>query len=107
MNPHTTLEKMRAMRLKAMAELYQQSLDANIYSQLTIDEVLATLIDTEWEERQQRKIAGLIKRAGFRQQAAATDIDCNTPRNLDHWLSLYINFKTDQTDETNTAKILF
>lgn len=32
---------------------------------------------------------------------------CNTPRNLDHWLSLYINFKTDQTDETNTAKILF
>jgi len=86
MNPHTTLEKMRAMRLKAMAELYQQSLDTNIYSQLTMDEVLATLIDTEWEERQQRKIAGLIKRAGFRQQAAATDIDYHPDRGLDKTL---------------------
>ena len=86
MNPHTTLEKMRAMRLKAMAELYQQSLDTNIYSQLSIDEVLASLIDTEWEERQQRKIAGLIKQAGFRQQASATDIDYHPDRGLDKTL---------------------
>lgn len=86
MNPHTTLEKMRAMRLKTMAELYQQSLDTNIYSQLTMDELLASLIDTEWEERQQRKIAGLIKRAGFRQQAAATDIDYHSDRGLDKTL---------------------
>src|SRR6056297_2419526 len=83
MNPHNTLEKMRAMRLKAMAELYQQSLDTNLYSQLTVDEVMATLIDTEWEERQQRKITGLIKRAGFRQQAVATDIDYHPDRGLD------------------------
>jgi len=86
MNPHNTLEKMRAMRLKAMAELYQQSLDTNMYSQLTMDEVMATLIDTEWEDRQQRKIAGLIKRAGFRQQAVATDIDYHPDRGLDKTL---------------------
>ena len=86
MNPHNTLEKMRAMRLKAMAELYQQSLETNIYNQLSVDEVMATLIDTEWEERQQRKIAGLIKRAGFRQQAAATDIDYHPDRGLDKTL---------------------
>jgi DNA replication protein DnaC len=83
MNPHTTLDKMRAMRLRAMAELYQQSLNTNMYSQLSIDEVMTTLIDTEWEERQQRKIAGLIKRAGFRQQAAATDIDYHPDRGID------------------------
>jgi len=74
------------MRLKAMAELYQQSLDTNMYSQLTMDEVMATLIDTEWEDRQQRKIAGLIKRAGFRQQAVATDIDYHPDRGLDKTL---------------------
>lgn len=83
MNPHTTLEKMRAMRLKTMAELYQQSLASNLYNELSLDEVMATLIDAEWEDRQQRKIAGLIKRAGFRQQASATDIDYQPDRGLD------------------------
>lgn len=95
MNPHSTLEKMRAMHLKAMAELYQQSLDNTMYSQLSVDEVMATLIDTEWEERQQRKIAGLIKRAGFRQQAAVTNIDYHPDRGLDKTLMgrlLSLNF---------------
>lgn len=86
MNPHNTLEKMRAMRLKTMAELYQQSLGNNMYGQLSIDEVMTTLVDAEWEERQQRKIAGLTKRAGFRQQAAATDIDYHPERGLDKTL---------------------
>lgn len=83
MNPNNTLEKMRAMRLRTMAELYQQSLSNNTYGQLSLDEVMATLIDAEWEDRQQRKIAGLIKRASFRQQAAATDIDYHPDRGLD------------------------
>ena len=43
----------------------------------------------------------------FKRLLETRQAECNTPRNLDHWLSLYINFKTDQTDETNTAKILF
>lgn len=83
MNPHNTLEKMRSMRLKTMAELYQQSLTSNTYHALSLDEVMAIFIDAEWEDRQQRKIAGLIKRAGFRQQAAATDIDYHPDRGID------------------------
>lgn len=83
MNPQQTLEKMRAMRLRTMADLYQQSLAGPVLAELSLDEVMATLIDAEWEERQQRKIAGLIKRAGFRQQAAATDIDYHPDRGLD------------------------
>src|SRR5690625_5293080 len=86
MNPHTTLEKMRAMRLKAMAEHHHHPLDPNVCRQVTIYEVLATLIDTEWEARQQRKIAGLIKRAGCRQQAAATDFDHPPARGFDKTL---------------------
>lgn len=86
MNPHTTLERMRAMRLRTMADLYQQSLASNLYNELSLDEVMATLIDAEWEDRQQRKIAGLIKRARFRQQAAATDIDYHPDRGLDKTL---------------------
>ena len=86
---------MRAMRLRTMAELYQQSLDRNLYNELSLDEVMATLVDAEWEDRQQRKIAGLIKRAGFRQQAAATDIDYHPDRGLDRTMMgrlLSLNF---------------
>jgi len=112
MNPHNTLEKMRAMRMRAMAELYQQSLTANIYDQLSVDELITTLIDTEWEERQQRKIEGLTKRAGFRQQANATDIDYHPDRGLDKTLMgrlLSLNFikKTENlilTGPTGTGK---
>ncbi|MCC5906208.1 MAG: IS21-like element helper ATPase IstB [Balneolaceae bacterium] len=86
MNPHNTQEKMRAMRLKTMAELYQQSLANNMYGQYSVDEVMSTLIDAEWEERQQRKITNLTKRAGFRQQAAPTDIDYHPDRGLDKTL---------------------
>ena len=83
------------MRLRTMAELYQQSLDRNLYNELSLDEVMATLVDAEWEDRQQRKIAGLIKRAGFRQQAAATDIDYHPDRGLDRTMMgrlLSLNF---------------
>jgi DNA replication protein DnaC len=95
MNPHNTLEKMRAMRLRTMAELYQQSLSSNTLGELSLDEVMATLIDAEWEDRQQRKIAGLLRRAGFRQQASATDIDYHPDRGLDRTLMgrlLSLNF---------------
>lgn len=74
---------MRAMRLPAMAELYQQSLASNTLSELSLDEVMATLIDAEWEDRRQRKMAGLIKRARFSQQAHASDIDYHPDRGLD------------------------
>lgn len=83
MNPHNTLEKMRAMRLRTMAELYQQSLDGTLYKEFSLDQVMASLIDAEWEERQQRKITRLIKQATFRQQASPTDIDYHPDRGLD------------------------
>ena len=42
---------MRAMRMKTMAELYHQSVTANLYNDLTTDEFIAMLVDSEWEER--------------------------------------------------------
>ncbi len=83
MNPHNTLEKMRAMRMKTMAELYHQSVQANLYNDLSTDEFMAMLVDSEWEERERRKIANLINRAGFKAQARATDIDYHSSRGLD------------------------
>lgn len=82
MNTNTTIEKMRRMRMKAMAEIYHQSLQKNLYTDYSIDDYLTLLIDTEWESRQNRQIATLIASAGFKQIAASSDIDYTTPRNL-------------------------
>lgn len=83
MNTNTTIEKMRHMRLKSMADIYHQSLQQNLYTDYTIDDYLSLLVDTEWESRQNKQISNLIAAAGFKQAAAATDIDYSSPRNLD------------------------
>lgn len=83
MNTHNTIEKMRAMRMKTMAEIYHRSIHEHHYKDLGTDEFMAMLVDSEWEERQRSKITNLIKRAGFRIQARASDIDYQSSRNLD------------------------
>jgi len=83
MNKNQTIEKMRNMRLNAMASMYQHHLQNNLYSDSTPDEYISLLTDHEWEERQNTKIQRLIKQAGFRQKATIMEIDFTTARNLE------------------------
>lgn len=83
MNQNPTLEKLKAMRLSAMAQLYHQHLTQNTSDQMTFDEQLAILVDHQWEDWQNRKIERLLKQASFKQQASITNIDYACQRNLD------------------------
>jgi len=83
MNQNPTLDKLKAMRLNAMAELYNQHLAQNACQGMTFDEQLALLVEHQWEDRQNKKINRLVKQATFRQQASIVDIDHATQRNLD------------------------
>lgn len=83
MNAQQTIEKMKNMRLTAMAELYHQSLQQNMYQNLTNDEWMTMLIDHQWEDRQNRKINNLIRKSAMTQKVAVTDIDYTTDRHLD------------------------
>lgn len=83
MNQNPTLEKLKAMRLNAMAELYNRHLTQNACQGMTFDEQLALLVDHQWEDRQNRRIDRLLKQAGFKQQASIVDMDYATQRNLD------------------------
>jgi DNA replication protein DnaC len=83
MNTNTTIEKMKRLRLKSMADIYYQTLRQHLYTDYSLDDYLGLLVDTEWEARQNRQITNLIAAASFRQTAAATDIDYTSPRNLD------------------------
>jgi DNA replication protein DnaC len=83
MNTFNTVEKMKAMRMNSMADIYHQSLTQNVYQQMNQDEFTALMIDTEWEDRQHRKIARLITNAHFQTNASAADIDYKSARKLD------------------------
>lgn len=49
MNEHNTVEKMRRMRMNAMASLYHRSITEHLYQDYTLDDFLSMLIETEWE----------------------------------------------------------
>lgn len=82
MNNQATIEKLKLMRLKAMAETHQAHVESNMYSDHTLDQYLAVLADREWEYRQNRKITNLIKRARFRINADIREVDYTSKRNL-------------------------
>jgi DNA replication protein DnaC len=83
MNNNQTVEKLKQMRLGAMADLHLQQLKDNRISSITADEYLALLTDHQWEDRQNKKIQRLLKQAEFKQQASIADINYLQNRNLD------------------------
>ncbi|TXD81439.1 ATP-binding protein [Subsaximicrobium wynnwilliamsii] len=83
MNNNQTVEKLKQMRLGAMAELHLQQLKDNRIGSSTADEYLALLTDHQWEDRQNKRIQRLLKQAEFKQQANLADIDYVQNRNLD------------------------
>lgn len=83
MNQNQTIEKLKSMRLHAMANLHQHHIQNNQYSDVAPDEYLSILVDHQWEERQNNKIQRLIKQACFRQRASIADVDYTSARNLE------------------------
>ena len=83
MDNNQTIEKLKKMRLGAMAELHLQHVKNNQPDGHTPDEYIALLTEHEWENRENLKVARLIKQANFRQKADIAGMDFNAARNLD------------------------
>ncbi len=83
MNNQNTIEKLKQMRLNAMAQMHYTNTQNNINMEYTIDEYVAMLADREWEDKQNRKIKNLIKNARFRFPATLQDIDYTANCQLD------------------------
>jgi DNA replication protein DnaC len=78
-----TLDKMRSMRLFGMLEAFETMLRTAQSSQYTPDELMAHLIEAEWNDRYYRRLNRLIKNAQFRYSAHLSDIDYGVQRGLD------------------------
>jgi DNA replication protein DnaC len=83
MNVNQTIEKMQQMRLRGMSDLYKRSVTENLYKDHSLDEFIALLVDTEYDDRYNRKIHNLIKAAKFKISASPNDIDYRSNRGLD------------------------
>jgi DNA replication protein DnaC len=83
-----TIEKMKQMKLYGLERAYGDLYQTGSATNLTIDEAIAHLIDAEYDERYNRKLARLIKTAGFRQKASIEQINYSIHRNIDKNLLL-------------------
>src|SRR5882757_5268691 len=83
MNTNETIEKLKLLRLHAMAQVHYSAIHEKMYAGYTQDEYIGLLVDQEWERRQHRKISNLTSRAAFKLQTSVKDIDYTAHRNLD------------------------
>jgi DNA replication protein DnaC len=79
----TTLDKMRKMKLMGMYRTFKTNLESEQEQTYTSDEIIAYLVDAEWDDRQNRNIEHKIKNARFRYKAALEDLHYHTDRNID------------------------
>lgn len=79
----TSLEKMRKMKFHGMHRAFKISMESGKHETYTPDEIVAHLIEAEWEDRQNRSIDQKIKNAKFRYKAAIEDLSYDAERNID------------------------
>ena len=71
------------MKFFGMTRAFKTSLETGVNEKYTADEMTAHLIESEWDERQNRSIEQKVKNARFRYRAAIEDLVYHTDRNID------------------------
>lgn len=79
----TIQNKMSHMKLLGMLRMYQTMLDSRQHHDLTQDEFINTLIQSEWEYRENKKIGRHLRLAKFRYGASVEEINFTASRGLD------------------------
>ena len=74
MTNEATLNKLQQMKLTGMLAAFRQTMASNFARNFTADELLAHLVDAEWDDRHNRKLARLLKNANFRYKASFEQI---------------------------------
>ena len=83
MNTNATLEKLSAMRLNGFERAYRQLTENAQQEKFTADELIAHLVDAEFDDKYNRKLNRLIKQASFKQQASFEQLNYHHPRGID------------------------
>jgi len=81
MSIKSTINKMGQLKLYGMISALNGVMEVGI-SGLSHEELLSNLVDSEWEDRQNRKLTKLIKVAKFRYSASIEEIKFSPDRNF-------------------------
>lgn len=78
----STLDKMKHLKLYGMHRAFTSTMEVGS-DPYTNDELIAYLIDSEYDDRESRKVERLINTAKFRYRAFMEEITASTSRNID------------------------
>jgi DNA replication protein DnaC len=78
-----TIEKLYALRLRAMADAFTQQQQDPRTTQLSFEERFALLVDRQWSWRQNRALERRLRDARLQGSACIEDIDFRATRGLD------------------------
>lgn len=78
-----TIEKMRKMKLFGMLRAFKTSIESGKTENYTSDEMISTLIESEWDDRRNRSVDRQLKNAKFRYKASLEQFHFHTERNVD------------------------
>jgi DNA replication protein DnaC len=70
---NTTIDKLKNMRLSAMAEAYRNQMITPSFEDMSFDERLGLLVDIEWTRRKNNHLQKLIRDANFNQSYACIE----------------------------------
>jgi DNA replication protein DnaC len=78
-----TMERMKKMKLYGMQRSFKHATENQSLATLTPDELVNLLVESEWDDRQNRSLERSIKNAKFRYKASVESLDFNPERMLD------------------------
>lgn len=79
-------EQMNSLRLHGMAETYQTLSETRQLHELTLDEGLELLLQSEATDRKNRRFKRLFYQAGFRYKSSIEELKTNAARGIDRQL---------------------
>jgi len=74
------LDKMKQMRLSGMARAFEQTLESGRNEKYTPDEMISHLVESEWDERYNRKLDRSVKMARFRYKSNLEQLNLDDGR---------------------------
>ena len=78
-----TLQRLKQMNFHGMAIAFKTTLEDGRMASMTADEMVAFMVESEWDYRNNRRIERHINQARFRYKANIEHLDFATERNLD------------------------
>lgn len=83
MTNEQTLSKMKELRLGGMYDYFKNVIETGVIYDFKSDEIIAHLVDAEYDERANKKVQRLIRNANFKIISHIEDIKYTPDRNLD------------------------